>query len=306
MQPPDTTDLVLGAPHLWPELANARIFLTGATGFFGCWLLETLLFANQHYGLNVQVTALTRNPERFRAKAPHLAHQITLIAGDMQTAALPDGPFTHIVHGAAEVNSDAGLLQGGQRILEIPSQRFLLVSSGAVYSPTRGLIPESTPTNPTTTYGKAKLQLEQHAAERAVIARCFAFLGPYLSLDSGLAAADFLQDALSHRPITIQSNGETRRSYLYAGDLAIWLWTLLLQGTPGRAYNVGSMKIHSVRELAEKLSPTVHTLGTTGGGDYLPDTTRAQQELGLSQTVDLDDAVQRTLAWFKSTPSLPT
>ena len=152
--------LVLAAGPLWSELANARLFMTGATGFFGCWLLETLLFANQHYQLGLQVTALTRNPERFHSKAPHLASQIQLIPGDMQNATLPSESFTHFVHGAAEVNSDHGLLLGGKRMLEVPSERFLLISSGGVYAPGQGPLTENHPTQPATAYGQAKLQLE--------------------------------------------------------------------------------------------------------------------------------------------------
>lgn len=302
----EVEELVLGSAGLWPELARSRIFLTGASGFFGCWLLETLLFASDHYGLNLEVVALTRDPAGFLAKAPHLAghSSVTLWPGDMVDFPFPDGTFSHIVHGAAEVNSAQGLLAGGRRVLELPSLRFLLVSSGAVYAPGEGFLRETADTAPTSDYGRAKLQLEVACAERAVLARCFAFLGPYLSLTSGLAAADFLREALAGRPLELGSNGLTRRSYLYAGDLAIWLWTLLLRGTPGRAYNVGSMHITTVLELAQRIAGSlpVRVLGEKAGGDYLPDTQRAQQELGLAQTVDLQAAVERTLDWFKSTP----
>jgi len=302
----EVTEFVLSAASLWPALANRRIFLTGASGFFGCWLLETLLFASDHYRLNVEVVALTRDPERFLAKAPHLAGhpQVKLWPGDMQDFPFPHGSFSHIVHGAAEVNSAKGLLAGGRRVLEMDAERLLLISSGAVYGPADGLIGEVHPLNPTSDYGRAKRQLEEACQPRAVIARCFAFLGPYLSLSSGLAAADFLRDALAGQALTLQGNGKTRRSYLYAGDLAIWLWTLLLRGTPGEAYNVGSMQITSVLELAEQIAGAlpVRVLGAQAGSDYLPDTRRAQKELGLCQTVDLKEAVSRTMRWFKSTP----
>jgi len=302
----EVSELVLGSADLWPALADARIFLTGASGFFGCWLLETLLFANDHFGFHTKVVALTRDPERFLSRAPHLAGHsaVTLWPGDIQDFATPPGPFSHILHAAAEVNSDQGLLQGGLRVLAMEAERFLLVSSGAVYGPADGFLSENHSPSPSTAYGLAKLQLEEACHKRAVIARCFAFLGPYLSLNSGLAAADFLRDALAGRPLTLQSNGQTRRSYLYAGDLAIWLWTLLLRGQPGRCYNVGSDRVTTVLELAELMAGSlpVQVLGKSAGGDYLPDTTRAQQELGVAQTVALKTQVTRTLAWFRSTP----
>lgn len=308
---PEVEELVLGCAELWPALSG-RLFMTGASGFFGCWLLETLLFARERFALDLEIVALTRDPNRFQAKAPQLAGGVTLWPGEIVDFPFPSGAFSHIVHGAAEVGSGEGILDGGLRVLELAERcgapRSLLISSGAVYGPNLGFIGEDHVLAPNTDYGRAKLQLEQ--AWRGVIARCFAFIGPYLSLSSGLAAADFLRDALEGRPLRVGGNGLTRRSYLYAGELAIWLWTLLLRGRPGRSYNVGSMHSVSVLELAHLIAAAagglpVEVLGESAGSDYLPDTSRIQTELGLAQTVHLPEAVARSWHWFKST-SIPS
>ena len=57
---------------LWDELRGQRIFITGGTGFFGCWLLESFAWANDKLNLDASALVLTINPETFEKKASHL------------------------------------------------------------------------------------------------------------------------------------------------------------------------------------------------------------------------------------------
>jgi hypothetical protein len=59
---------------LWEELRDQRIFITGDTGFFGCWLLESFAWANDRLNLNADALVLSRNPEAYEKKAPHLLY----------------------------------------------------------------------------------------------------------------------------------------------------------------------------------------------------------------------------------------
>ena len=54
-------------------------------------------------------------------------------------------------------------------------------------------------------------------------------------------------------PVQIDGDGTPYRSYLYAADLAIWLWTLLIRGERGTAYNVGSSDEVTIRDLAHRV-----------------------------------------------------
>ena len=58
---------------LWEELRGQRIFITDGTGFFGIWLLESFVHANEKLDLGARVIVLSRNPAAFAAKVPHLA-----------------------------------------------------------------------------------------------------------------------------------------------------------------------------------------------------------------------------------------
>ncbi|HEY1173769.1 MAG TPA: NAD-dependent epimerase/dehydratase family protein [Verrucomicrobiae bacterium] len=325
---------------LWEELRGQRIFITGGTGFFGCWLLESFAWANDTLKLDAHAVVLSRNPQALAAKAPHLLNHpaISFVTGDIRDFEFPAGNFSHVIHAATEasakLNAEQPLLMletivdGTQRALEFArhagAKKFLLTSSGAVYGPQpKDLthVPESYTGAPDTmnalsAYGEGK-RLSEHLSVlhgrqygfEVKVARCFAFVGPYLPLDSHYAIGNFLRNALAGEKIHILGDGTPMRSYLYAADLAIWLWTILFRGEAFQAYNVGAENDLSIGELARKIqnqfspgSPVV-IAGQPRAGSlperYVPATGKARSQLHLNAETSLDDALQRTVAWIK-------
>jgi len=324
--------------ELWYELRGQRLFITGGTGFFGCWLLESFIWANEKLNLHAQATLLTRSPDAFRVKAPHLAgnETVALLQGDVRAFDFPSGTFSHIIHASSECNpANAPLpsnllfqanVQGTTKVLELSQQcsakKFLFTSSGAVYGkqpPEITHLPEDYTGAPLTTdsasaYGQGKRASEFLCATTATsgfevkIARCFAFVGPYLPLDTNFAIGNFIRDALHRDSPQITGDGTPHRSYLYAADLAIWLWTILFQGKSCRPYNVGSEKDLSIGELA-KIVAEIITPGlpieiaqehiyNKPIERYVPMVQRAKNELGLQEFITLSDAIQRTARWY--------
>jgi len=339
----DLEHILTRTAPLWPDLSGARLFITGGTGFFGRWLLESFCQANRVHQLRAEAVVLTRDPAGFARQCPGLAADSALcfVPGDIRHFAFPPGEFTHVIHAAtpasAQLNADEPLtmwetiVDGTRRVLELALARgvrgFLLTSSGAVYGPQPPELLQLPETyaggpdtlNPASAYAEGKRAAEYLCVATAQahglpvkIARCFAFVGPHLPLDAHFAAGNFLRDALHGGPIRVSGDGTPYRSYLYAADLAIWLWTILLRGAPGRAYNVGSDDAVTISELAHLIAGltdppcSVEIARSPAPGPaarYVPSVARAQEELGLQVTVPLPLALRRTLAWAAGTSS---
>ena len=327
---------------LWEGLRGARLFITGGTGFFGCWLLESFLFANQQLSLKASISVLTRRPDSVRQTLPHLMLDpaITLHEGDVRHFEFPKGEYSHVIHAAADMSTELNdenpllildtIVQGTHHMLDFAvhckTEKFLLTSSGAVYGKQPNdmtHIPEDYPGAPDpldlrSAYGTGKRTAEQLCALytkqygiSSIIARCFAFVGPYLPLDAHFAIGNFIRDAGNGGPIIIKGDGTPRRSYLYAADLAIWLWTILLRGSALRPYNVGSEVVLSIADLAKavaglskvevKISIKHPAPTNIPAEQYVPSTKVARDELGLFQWVDLETSIGKTSQWHLRT-----
>ena len=323
---------------LWAELRGQRIFITGGTGFLGRWLVESVAYANRKLDLKAGVTVLSRNPEAFIRQAPELCGNqgIAFCKGDVRSFAFPEKDHPFIIHGAAAVSDRLNdedpltmfdtIVRGTGRTLDFAVQtrcrQFLFISSGAVYGKQPAEmthIPESHMGGPDTmepgsAYGEGKRSAEllcaiyhkRHPGIETKIARCFATVGPHMPLNSHLAIGNFVRDAGQGGPVGVNGAGTPCRSYLYAADLAIWLWTILFRARPCRPYNVGSGESISILETANAVAnsatpPLAVTVARPPGGGplqrYVPDVSRAELELGLTRKIGLSDAISRTISF---------
>jgi dTDP-glucose 4,6-dehydratase len=325
--------LILGNEALFESFKAASLLLTGATGWFGVWLLDVLCTADAVLDLGLRITAVSRNPAAFLDRYPGFSEcsRITWVTADVRWFELGGHDFSYIIHAAADNRLSPApdarsvlfdtLVDGARRVLATVGPRcrgVLFVSSGAVYGPAlrSGMPFRETdtggpdPLSQASTYAEGKRAAEQLGAlavARGVplrIARCFAFVGPHMPFDQHFAIGNFIADAVAGREILIKSDGRPQRSYLYMTDLVRALLTVLISGTVGSAYNVGSEVSVTLEELARLVD---HAVGGRGvrilgavsdpADRYVPDTTRIRNELGFVPDVALESAITRTATW---------
>ena len=342
----DLEEVASQTAGLWDELRGQNLFITGGTGFFGCWLVESFCFINRILALKAHAVILTRNPGAFAEKCPHLASDaaITLQYGDVRTFDFPAGEYRYVIHAATEASAKQAadsplemfsiIVAGTEHTLEFAAthgtRKFLLTSSGAVYGrqpaeithvpETYGGAPD--PLEAASVYAEGKRSAEllcalfsKQSSIECKIARCWAFSGPYLPLDQHFAIGNFIGDVLAGRPINIEGDGTPRRSYLYAADLAIWVWTMLFRAPALVPMNVGSSQDLSILELAETVARTlspqtqirIAKRPTPGAVPtrYVPSVDRARELLGLRQTIGLEECIRRTAEWHAKEPGRP-
>ena len=307
----------------WTKLGSAHILLTGGTGFFGSWIIVSLVEARR-LGLPIEMTVLSRDPDSFLQKNPSLKNLpgLTFRKGDVMNATIPFS-ITHILH-LATGDSDVGntVVDGTRHMLNEAKRvgvgRFLLASSGAVYgrdhcdSPDEGFLdPSAKLGSAGVSRREAEILCRDAAIAReieTVVARGFTFGGPLFPIDGPYVVSLFMHAILNGLPIQVKTPNAVR-SFLDGRDLVTAFWRLLASGKSGEAYNVGSDESVTMTELADlvravawKVSLRVPEIriapGVMQGSDiYRPSIAKLRRELGWSPTISLRESLLAHIQW---------
>lgn len=336
----DLEHIYQNTQDIWESFRGKSIFVTGGTGFFGKWLLESFIYINEKLELNAKITILSRSPEKFLTANPFYSRYsncINFIKGDVLNFDYDiNDQFDYIIHGATAasdtLNKESPLLMmdtiiiGTAKILNFANKQklkgFLFISSGAIY----GKQPENVQhikesdsfkidiNDSNSAYAEGKRVAELYCSIYATkynvpikIARCFAFVGPYLPLDTHFAIGNFINNFINNENIIVKGDGTPLRSYLYSSDLTIWLWKILAEGGTNSVYNVGSNESISIAGLAKKVLDNnseslkviiSHTNSQNELLQYVPSIDKAIIDLGLSVNIDLDTAIKKTKLFY--------
>jgi nucleoside-diphosphate-sugar epimerase len=335
----DLDHILLSLTEFKERLSNKTFFVTGGTGFFGIWIQMTFIHLNEAWSLNSKMIVLTRNEKKFLEHYPWIANaNISFIEGDVTSFIFPKDPIDFIIHAATEASVKLNLeeplvmydtiVNGTKRLLDLAVYKrvhsFLLISSGAVYGEQPAEIEKVSekyngapiPSGRSSMYGEAKRMAETMCSAYynthktpVKIARCFAFVGPYIPLDGRFAVGNFIGNKLKNEEIIIQGDGSPIRSYLYMSDLVIWLWKILMIAPSNEPYNVGSDESISIKDLSSRVK-SIEDLFKSELLDseekiktpnrYVPSILKAQTDLGLKVKISLNEGLMRTYNFYKS------
>jgi dTDP-glucose 4,6-dehydratase len=309
------------------------LMVIGGSGFFGKSILDSYqrgLLASWDIK---SISILSRNASLLRLSHPHLiSSSVDLIDCDITSCKeLPYADF--VIHAAASTDAKNYLMQPLEEKRNIQAavfnyselakklhqnSRIVFCSSGAVYgrqSPDIYGLSEDSIFDPIDLlppgkldYASAKRDAEVEiqrlglAGLKVSIARCFAFVGPYLRRDQHFAIGNFIEDGMKGRPILVKATHKVVRSYMFADDLVVWLMTLAsFANTKCPVINVGSDEEIDITALAIKIAsyfdvPALVPAVTDGEIDrYVPSIDRAQKQMNLSLRFDLSASILATI-----------
>lgn len=310
----------------WDKLRNSTVLVTGGTGLIGTTLVNGLAIANRKRELNLKILCLVRNLEKAKKR---LDSDVRLCVGDFKN--LPsDDSIDYIIHGAnptassffvdCPVETIGVAVEGTTHLLEFAREKlvkgFVFLSSMEVYgSAEKGqLITEEHVAGfdsmiVRNSYPQSKLICEAlckaYQSEYdvpAMVVRLTQTFGPGVEYYDRRVFAEFMRCAIEKKNIVLHTEGKTERCYLYTGDAATAILTVLTKGNPGEAYTVANKNTYcSIREMAEmvarevaggKIQVDVEIDGVNRG--YAPETymkldTRKIESLGWIPTTGLKE-----------------
>ncbi len=319
------------------HLKNSALIVTGGSGFLGSWISEVVIYLNESHAFNIKLYLLSRNPKvldnRISAK-----NYVNLIEEDVLDVCELPKDVNYVIHAAADPDNRTHskdplsvintIAQGTNNVLSASMRlngfkKMLHISSGLVSGVTNASQKEISETqmngfdcnSSSNIYAEAKRCSESIVSSYRTlykmpitIARPFTFIGPYQKIDKPWALNNFIRDAFNGVPIRILGNENTRRSYIYGSDAAVWMLNILLNGKNGTAYNVGGDVGYTLKEIAQKVAsvfPNPIKIQTElaqesfpPANSFVPDTSLAKNSLGLNYSVSLDVAIQKTIHWY--------
>lgn len=308
------------------RLNGKSVLVTGATGLIGSWIIYTLKEMNAAGLTDVNIFALVRNTEAARKKLGDENQRFHFICSNIEELPSVTVKFDFIIHAASMTSSSdfvkrpvevaSIIIEGTRNVLELArnsaSEAVVFLSSMEVYGAPMGdvRISEESPCNLNTMSLRSSYPESKRMAETlctaywheyqvpAKVIRLTQTIGSGVSYGDGRVFAEFARSAVEQKDIVLLTEGKTKRSYLDVRDSVTAIFTVLLAGQPGEAYNAANEDTYcSIRDMAE-----------TVAGDICDDRIKVvvnssgSEDRGFAPvlTMNLDTSKLKALGWSPS------
>ncbi len=305
-----------------------RVVITGAAGFIGSHLAETLLDRNYEViGIDNLLTGSTAN-------IAHLQNRdFTFIKHDITNYIYIEGPVDFVLHWASPASPidylelpiptlKVGAL-GTHKALGLAkakNARFVLASTSEVYGDPLEHPQKETywgnvnPIGPRGVYDEAKRFAEAmtvayhryHGLDTKIV-RIFNTYGPRMRVNDGRAVPAFISQALRNEDVTVFGDGTQTRSFTYITDLVDGIIKLMLSNV-NDPVNIGNPREMTIEQIAKtiitmtgaKSKIVYRPLPTDDPRVRQPDITRARTLLKWEPTVSLEEGLVKTIDYFRT------
>ena len=304
-----------------------RVLVTGGAGFLGSHLCDRLIadghdvlcVDNFYTGRRANVAHLLDHPN-FEVMRHDITFPLYVEVDEIYNFACPAAPihyqFDPVATTKVSVHGSINMLGLAKRV----KAKIFQASTSEVYGdPHVHPQPESywghvNPIGLRSCYDEGKRCAEtlffdyrrQHQV-RIKVARFFNTYGPRMHVNDGRVVSNFIVQALKGEEITLYGDGSQTRSFCYCSDLIEAC--VRLMATPDAftgPVNLGNPTEFTIRQLAEKVIALTGTssklvfkpLPADDPKQRQPDITLARQELGWQPTIELEEGLKKTIAYF--------
>ena len=312
---------------------TGKALVAGGAGFIGSHLCERLLRSGQ------EVVCVDNLLTGRIVNIEHLMDWpgFTFVECDI-VEEIPVAPDADAVFHLASPASPPGYVnfpiqtmrvnsEGTRRLLEFAEEtgaRFLYASTSEAYGDPlehpqredyRGNVSSTGPRSmydESKRYGEAlTMAFVRSRGVQGRIVRIFNTYGPRSDPLDGRLVPNFMMQALRGEPLTVYGDGSQTRSLCYVDDTVAGLVATISEpATVGEVINIGNPDEHTILEYARMIQalagrpPAIQFTEQAVGDDpqrRRPDISKARDLLGWDPLVSLDDGLQRTFDWFRST-----
>lgn len=262
----------------WEKLNNKTIFITGATGLIGYYLICALIYKNIKENSNIKILALVRNIEKARLQFKEqlkVDNNLNFICGDLNNIPNISEKIDYIVHGASPTTSKLfvenpveviqSIVNGSQNVLELAKSKSIksmaYLSSMEVYGEykTEEVLKEDSvlklnPNNIRDCYPLGKALVENiskaYFKEYEIpvnILRISQTIGLKENVElikDRKIIQEIIYSILNKKDIVLATKGESKRTYIYIRDVITAILVILLSNKYGEIYNVANEKTY--------------------------------------------------------------